>query len=166
MIILERLFLGFDFVVFGGTEGEDEEENVREKDETNLKASTLFEGVAEFDGFVDGEEDGVAEGDEGEDGDESGRLSGVDLSTGGDGSYDGEGNRNAEGVNPEVDADDAAVDVNIVDGDERFPALFAGFNEKFPPSDNEENIDGDHENAHRSDKTAEDAASGKSLVLC
>ena len=124
-------------MVFRSTEGEDEEEEVREKDETNFETSAFFERIAEFDGGVDFEEDGVGSVEDDHNGTEGAELAGVSDIASGDGEQDGEDNRDGKSVNPEVDADNPTEDVNIVDWDDGFPTCFAGFCENFPPGDDE-----------------------------
>ena len=110
-----RLFLD-RFGVFRGTEGKDEKEDVREKDETNLEAGAFLEGVAEFDCFINREEDCVAEGDEGNDEREGRRLT-VGRAGSGDSAQEAEGERDTEGIDPEVDVDNAAVNIDVINRD-------------------------------------------------
>ncbi len=151
-------------MVFGVAESEDEQEDVGEKNETNLEAGAFLESVTELDGFVDGKENSVAKAKEREDDDKSGRIRSVDLSASGDGSYDGESDRDTESINPEVDANDAAVDVDVVDWDDGLPTLFASFSENLPPSDDEEDVDGKTKDTNRSKGGANNTASSDSLV--
>lgn len=120
-------------MIFGKTKGENEKEDVREKDETNLEAGAFFEGVAELDGKVDVKEDVVAGVNDGHESTESGKLAGISGVADSYAVEDGKDDRNAEGVNPEIDTDNFAEDIDVVDWDDGLPACFAGFNEDLPP---------------------------------
>ena len=80
------LFLGNGwFAVFGSAEGEDEQEDVGEKNEANLEAGAFLEGFTELDGGEDVKEDVVASIEDGHDGAKGGELAGVSDVASGDG---------------------------------------------------------------------------------
>ena len=70
-------------MIFGKTKGENEKEEIRKKDETDLEAGAFFEGIADFDSGVDIKEDIVTGVEDGHNGTESGELAGVIDVTGG-----------------------------------------------------------------------------------
>ena len=70
-------------MVFGSTEGEDKEEEVWKKDETNFETSALFEGATEFDGDVDVEEDIVGDIEDGHDDAESRQAASISAASSG-----------------------------------------------------------------------------------
>lgn len=148
------LFDSFFASVLGVAEGKDELKDEGKKNKTNLEASTFLEGVAELDGEIDVEEEGVNAGDDGH-----------DVGEGGNSGKDTETNWDGEGVNPEVNADNFAEDVRVVDGDDGFPARFAGFGENLPPGDDVKNVDGEGKDTDGRQHAAKDATSSKRLIL-
>ena len=145
-----KLF-GFFADVFVFAEAEDEVTDWSEEEEADFEAGAFAEGVAELDGFVNGEEDGVDKASNAKSRNES--------------SKDAETERNGEDVNPEVDADDAAEDVDVVDGDEGLPAGLTSFDEDLPPGDDEQDVDGEGKDAISGEHAAKDAASDEGFVL-
>ena len=92
--------LSFFAVVFGIAEGENELEDVWDKDETNFEGGRFFEGIAKFNSEENVQGEGVETGEEAKGGDNS-----CENAT---------DERDQENINPEVEADDAAEDINVV----------------------------------------------------
>ena len=105
-------------------------EDVREDDKTNGESDTFLEGFCEADRNPDIQNESVNTSSNADNHCHSFVVSK-------DSGKDTEDDRDKKHEDPEVDLDDFAENVDVVDRNDRFPTCFTSFFEDFPVSDDE-----------------------------